>query len=144
MVIASPRTTFRQPFRVPTDLPDEREHRQQLAWGIRQLQERVALRGPNVPTAVTAAYTVTDDDYLVPVNAAGGAVTVTLLSAVGREAKVIIIKKTDSSANVVTITGASASVGLTQQGAARIYVSDGTNWQLVSALGNADGLGNVL
>lgn len=144
MVIASPRATARGLIQVPEELADRKAQDSIFSRSIRQLQERSIRYGINVPASVTANYTATDDDGLIPCDATGGAVTVTLPNAAARAGKHIAVKKTDASANVVTITGGTASIDLTSQGAVRVYVSDGTVWQLLSSVGSASGLGNTL
>jgi len=51
----------------------------------------------------TGAYTATDDDIVILVDATAGAITITLPAASGRSGQVYIIKKIDSSANTVTV-----------------------------------------
>jgi len=53
--------------------------------------------------AKTGAYTTTANDCVINVDASGGAVTITLVALSGLAGKVFHIKKTDSSANAVTI-----------------------------------------
>ena len=52
-------------------------------------------------------YTVTIDDYMIIVNAAGGNVTITLPSAVGLYRREYVVKKIDSSTNIVYVSSAS-------------------------------------
>lgn len=87
-----------------------------------------------VPTTVTktANYTTTWGEVVLA-NANGGAFTVTLPAATAARSR-ITVKKTDSSANAVTIAPAAgtidgaASVQITAQYEARDFVSDGSNW----------------
>lgn len=146
MPVTSPRTDFRGTFPAPIDWADQREHLSLLARAIRQLQESFR-RHPIEVVTVTANYTMVDIDALILGNAASGSLTVTLLTAAGREGRRIAVKKTDSSINTVTIDAAGSetldgatTVVLTQQNAVRDYISDGTNWRLLSAIGNATGL----
>lgn len=90
-------------------------------------------------TAVTAAYQSQTND-LVLANAVGGAFTVTLPIAPATSNRVVI-KKTDSSANLVTIALPASStatidgdttIGLYTQGSAATLQYDGTNWRLTS------------
>lgn len=83
----------------------------------------------------TAAYTATDSDDVILVDATAGAVTITLPTAVGRAGKRYTIKKIDSSANAVTIDpngtetiDRAATVVLGAQDAAAIIESDNANW----------------
>ena len=146
MSIASPRAVARNLQSVPQDWSDEREHLRLVSNAARQLQER-SLRHPIEVVSTAISYTMTDDDLLVLGNASAGDIVVLLLTAASRKGRRIIVKKTDSSDNLVTIDPAGSetldgatTVGLTQLNAAREYVSDGTNWQLVSAIGNANSL----
>ena len=55
--------------------------------------------------AKTADYTATLDDSTIEVDASGAARTITLFAASGNAGKILVIKKTDSSANAVTVDG---------------------------------------
>lgn len=74
--------------------------------------------------------------YLV--SAAGGAITMTLPTAGNAKGREIVFKKTDSSANAVTLSpqggatvdGAASATLTTQYQTRRLY-SDGTNWWLL-------------
>lgn len=100
-----------------------------------------ATKNPNV-LAKTAAYTivVADDGKLVDADATSAAFTVTLPTvASAGDGFIIIVKKTDSSVNAVTIDGAGAE---TIDGATTLVLSsqydsaalrcDGTEWHVVS------------
>ena len=86
----------------------------------------------------TGTYTVTATDSIVLCNAATGAFTVTLISAVGVAGRQYTFKRLNSGANNVTVAasgaqtidGAATQVLTTQYQAIRV-VSDGTNWDLV-------------
>ena len=144
MVVASPRKDFRGLRQVPLEFDDERVLL--LAKAIQQLQER-AREHPVDVVSKTADYTMLDVDLAVLADATSGDVTITLQTAAGRKRRRVIVKKTDSSSNLVvikpngseTIDGAS-TISLTQENAVREMVSDGTNWRLISALGNAEAL----
>lgn len=56
-------------------------------------------------TSVSSAYTAADDDFTILVDASGGSVTVTLPDTAGRDGKIYNIKKVDSSANTVVVSG---------------------------------------
>ena len=51
----------------------------------------------------SADYTATTDDGTIEVNASGAGRTITLFAASGNAGKILVIKKTDSSANAVTV-----------------------------------------
>lgn len=145
-MVASPRTAARALSPTPVEWPDETEHRRMLAQSLRQVQETIR-KVPTKVLSITASYTMDDADALILANATGGAITITLLTAAGRGGRRIIVKKTDASANLVTIDGAgsetlddSLSLGLSQKNATREYMSDGTNWKLISEIGNATAL----
>jgi len=86
----------------------------------------------------TGAYTATDDDIVILVDATAGAITITLPAASGRSGQVYIIKKIDSSANAVTvdanasetIDGALTYSLASQYDVVRI-VCDGANWHVI-------------
>lgn len=92
--------------------------------------------------SVTTAYSVTDADYLILADATGGAFDVTLPSAVGRDGRKFVVKRTSSAANTVTVKsaagtldGVAAATGipLDAQFKTRAFQSDGTNWHIVGA-----------
>lgn len=92
-----------------------------------------------IVAAKTGAYTATADDDLLLCNATSAAFTVTLPAASGLTGKSLIIKKTDSSANAVTVDGNSSETidGYTTIQLAAIndwleIVSDGSNWHKVA------------
>jgi hypothetical protein len=145
MVVASPRTQFRGAAPIIADDPESDFERRTVA-ALRQLQEHMLLFPTGIRT-LTASATMIDTDALILANATSGDVTVTLLTAKARTGRDIFVKKTDSSANAViidpegseTLDGA-ATISLLSQNAVRGYRSDGTNWRLISSLGNASGL----
>lgn len=154
MVIASPRASFRGLTPVPEDwggsnsgLAGEvaalKDHMRTAVKAIKQLQE-IARHYPIEIVPQSADYTMVDIDQVIVVDATGGNKTITLLTAAGREGRRIGVKKTDSSANSVTIDAEGSqkldgfsTVALTSNKAYREYVSDGTNWILVSSIGYA-------
>jgi hypothetical protein len=93
----------------------------------------------------TANYTVSTNDgdnTHVNVDATASAVTVTLYAASGNSGKIITVKKTDASANAVTLDGnasetldGATTATLTAQYDSATYVCDGTNWQKQAAVG---------
>jgi hypothetical protein len=95
----------------------------------------------NLITAVinkTGAYTAIDSDRVITCDASGGAFTITLPAASGRTGRIYHIKKTDSSANGVTVDGnasetidGSTTVILSSQHDSIMIVSDGSNWHII-------------
>ena len=86
----------------------------------------------------TGDYTATVFDDVILVDATNGAVTITLPKASNASKKVLIIKKTDSSANAVTIDGdgsetidGSATVSLSNQYDVKTIISDGSAWHVI-------------
>lgn len=76
----------------------------------------------------TANYNVLATDNAIPVNATGGNVTIAL-GAGTTTGQVVIVNKTDTSANTVTVTGGLlGSVVLNNQGDAISFYFDGTAW----------------
>lgn len=91
----------------------------------------------------TANYTLTASDTIVLGNATSGPLTFTLPSAVGLEGREFKIKKTDTSANAITINTSSSqtidggpTVSLASQWQYLNVVSDGTNWLILNTTGN--------
>lgn len=87
----------------------------------------------------TANYTATTSDNVVLCDATGAAFTIILPTAVGNTGKNLIIVKTDSTANIVTIDGnasetidGSLTVICEVQYERISIVSNGTNWNIVS------------
>ena len=88
-------------------------------------------------TAATVNVTATSGTYTVLCNCTSNAITVNLPTAVGNSA-LITVKKTDSTANTVTVDGYSTQTidgGTTAvirvQYASISMVSDGTNWSII-------------
>lgn len=86
----------------------------------------------------TANYTLTTNDKLVLADAAGGAFTLTLPTAVGNTGIEFIIKRIDAAlTNLVTIATTSSqtidgktTVTINDTGVVSVFVSDGSNWRL--------------
>lgn len=86
----------------------------------------------------TSAYTANASDNTILVDASGGAVTITLPTAVGIKGREYIIKKIDSSANAVTIDGDGSETidGVVTKDLENQYhgikiLSGGTNWEII-------------
>jgi hypothetical protein len=87
----------------------------------------------------TAAYTLTALDQAVSANAASGAFTLTLpnVTTTAPDGTLFSVKKTDSSANVVTIATTSSQLIdgaltflLTTQNQSVALLSNGTGWEI--------------
>lgn len=85
----------------------------------------------------TADYTATTADYVVVVDATAGVVTITLPTAVGRTGAQHVVKKVDSSNNIVTVdaNGSETIDGgltavLTRQYESITLFSNGSNWYI--------------
>lgn len=144
MALISPRAQFRGLITVPLEFADPSVL--MVAQALRQLQAR-SLRHPIEIASVTANYSMSDIDLIILADATAGDVTISLLSAVGRYGRRVIVKKIDASVNLViidpsgteTIDG-SSTISLTQRYAMREMLSDNANWQLIGAIGNATAL----
>ncbi len=86
----------------------------------------------------TSAYTATATDHTILASSASGAYTVTLPSAAALSGREYVIKKTDSSANTVTVGTTSSQTidGLTTYALSAQYKyvrvqSDGSNWFII-------------
>ena len=111
---------------------------------IEELRRRISilfdrLMEVNIVTA-TATITASCVQNVLLCNATTGAITVNLPDARMHKNHMIIVKKTDASANAVTLDGFSTQTidgGLTLALAAqynfRIIISDGSNWHVVSS-----------
>ena len=86
----------------------------------------------------TGAYTATQDDYMLLCDATSAAFTITLPSAATVKAgKEYVVKKTDSSANAITVDpdgsetiDGAAAYGINVQNDYILIVSDGVNWRI--------------
>ena len=90
-------------------------------------------------TSVTTAYTATAGDYTILCDASTGAFTVTLPLAKPNKNKIYVIKKTDSSANAITIDGngtetidGALTQSLSSQYDTKTIQSSGTYWYILS------------
>lgn len=89
--------------------------------------------------AVTANTTATSNDSTIRGNATAGAITVALPAAASVLGLLLIVKKTDASANVVTVDPAGSetvdgalTVGLSSQYQSVEIQSNGTSWDVLS------------
>lgn len=89
-------------------------------------------------TSKTGAYSITTSDYTIRCDASSAGFTVTLPTAVGNDGREFVIKKTDSTFNLVTIATTSSQTidGVTTRKLATQYESitlqsDGSNWVIV-------------
>ncbi len=96
------------------------------------------LSGQRNVSTKSAAYTITEGDNVILADATGGAFTVTLPPAAKFSGLQFIVKKTDASANVVTVdaNGAetidgAANVTLTVQYQSWTLFSNGTAWIVI-------------
>lgn len=87
---------------------------------------------------VTAALALDDDHDILLCNATSAGFTVTLPKADGYSGRVFCLKKTDASANIVTIDGngsetidGAANKTLAVQWESKTVVSDGTAWFII-------------
>jgi hypothetical protein len=88
------------------------------------------------PTSpVTGDYTATINDAFIPVDASGGAVTITLQPAAEAEGKRLTVKKTDVSGNTVIVSGVSidgsATAVISTQYESLCFLSDGVVYWIV-------------
>ena len=100
--------------------------------------------GLRVRSITTTATLSVNDDAVLLCDATGGAFTVTLPAAADAErlnfGMLYCVKKTDVSANAVTLDGAgaetidgAANVSLAAQFDTALLISDGTEWHLMAA-----------
>lgn len=108
-----------------------------LAKTLRDMMDAIvalqtyAAKAQRTLRTTTVAYTLTDDDDIVAGDATGGAVTLTLPTAVGRAGRVFVAKKLDASGNAVTLDGAGAE---TVDGATTLALS--AQWQTARVVSN--------
>jgi hypothetical protein len=105
--------------------------------GAVSIQSTETLAGLNVVTK-TADYTATNNDDVILCNATSAAITITLYTAVGNEGQQLVIKKTDSSVNEVTIDAdgtetidGELTVCIDIQYDSLTLISDNTNWSII-------------
>lgn len=99
-----------------------------------EMTNKFAQAGASTVSTRTAAYTAVARD-LILASAATAAFTVTLPAVTA--GRWVTVKKTDSTANAVTVSPASGTIDgasthvIATQYASRDFVSDGTNWFVV-------------
>jgi hypothetical protein len=87
-------------------------------------------------TTVTSGYNMTTANGAVLANATTGSFTIQLPTAVGATSTVYVIKRIDTSANVVTVTSAGGTIDTYASIAmsaltSYTFISDGTNWWII-------------
>jgi len=89
-------------------------------------------------SASSTPYTITDGDNVLLVDASSGNTTVNLPTAASAENRIIRIKKTDSTKNLVTIDADGSetidgelTVQITSQYTSVTIISDGTSWYII-------------
>jgi len=90
----------------------------------------------NVKNVQTASYNtaLTDRNKVILADATSGTLTVTLLApATAGDGFTMMVKKTDSSSNAVTLSGTiESAVSFTRQYDTVVLISDGTTWRVIS------------
>jgi hypothetical protein len=101
------------------------------------LDSSIAARALVAYVAKSANYTLTTADRFCNVDASGGAVTITLPTAVGCAGREYRVKKIDASANAVTVAttssqtiDGSATLAITTRYTTLAVYSDGANWSI--------------
>jgi len=91
-----------------------------------------------VTVSKSGNYTAGASDHVILVSASGGAVTITLPAAASSSGRIYQIKKTDASANALTIKGNAAeiidsanTVSTSTQFQSYTLVCDGTQWWIL-------------
>lgn len=89
-------------------------------------------------TTKTLSYDILPTDYTIRVNAVANAVTITLPNATTNIEKIYVVKRVDSSANIVTINTTSSqtidgslSVTISTQYKSLMFQSNGTSWDII-------------
>jgi hypothetical protein len=107
-------------------LANEREHR---ALIDQRIEERSQV------TSVTQSYGMNEADRYVLADASGGALTVTMPSAIGLKGREYTVIRTNGGGNAVTVDGdgsetisGAANVSLSSQWDRVTMVSDNSNW----------------
>lgn len=116
-----------------------------LAGYLRQelaaVQRALASATDRPATVVTTTYAVVLSDRVLLADATGGAFTITLPAAADAAERTVTIKKTDASANAVTVDGAgsetidgAATYSLAAQYDTVALWSDGSAWHVLAVV----------
>ncbi len=118
---------------LPKSLPNLAQYQGLLAEQLNPI-----LAG-KIAQSITASTTVDSRAAIVLVNATAGAVTVTLPIAAVSTGREIVVKKTDASANAVTIDGngaetidGAANTALATQWKSKLLYCTGAAWMIVA------------
>lgn len=97
---------------------------------VQDISGLVGIQGQLRSTSKTTTYSVdASTDDIIYCDATSGAFTVTIPSAASNPRKVLILKKTDSSFNAVTLSGTGMTTNyLMTVGETAAFQSDGSNW----------------
>lgn len=115
---------------IPPTASNLPEWLRKAATAINELIRHLGSFGTSVAPA--GAYTADDSDYLILIDASSGAVPVALPG--NRLGKQLVVKKTDASANAVTITPAP---GETIDGSSSLDIT--AQWQTFTLMGISGG-----
>ena len=94
--------------------------------------------GSYTVTSKSSNYSMSNANELVLVSASGGNIDITLVDPSGVVGQSVVVKKTDSSGNTVIVASASGNIdgsanhAIKYQNQARIFTSDGTDWQITT------------
>jgi len=139
------RDVSRQEQSVPIEYQDTKDHLRQLARAVNRSISHRALHPTDTPTTISSTYTMVDSDSLLLCKA-DNPITIYLLTAAGREGRLLTVKKIDGGVNVVvidakgteTIDGALTQT-LTAQYSFMTVKSDNTNWWSVAQRADVGG-----
>ena len=120
-------------------VPDWLDWVNQRSWAFRNLMgQEMEHSSIKQPRSLSSSSTVNPLDELILVDCSGGAVTLTLETAVGCDGRKHTFKKIDSSTNAMTIDGAgsetidgTATLSTNVEGVSFAIESDGTNWRVI-------------
>lgn len=103
-----------------------------------------------ITTTITSATTLNQAHHVILASDASGSFTITLPAAASNTGKVYYIKKTNSSANTITIDGngaetidGAATASITTQYDVIRIICDGSAWHIISNKASASSAGNV-
>ncbi len=122
------------------DHPDEEDHRRMIVVGLQEALNSARAFPPGIALP-TAAYTMKEQDGVILCDSSGGAFSVTLLTAVGRMGRRIIIKKIDVTALDVTVDASGSETidgaltfPLVSQYHGIELCSGGANWHVIAII----------